>query len=925
MPHLTLQRGLRASTWMVAAVLTGALAAGTLNSFTATAASRTAAPTLPLVQHRIEGLAVPFEANAGQFAPEVAFGARTFAGTLFVTRDGTIVHALAGRPLGDAQQATTTGPGAVANAAQRRGPGWALVERMQGAMPLAPSGLQRSRAQVSRFEGADPTHWRKDIATFSSVDLGLAWPGIGVSLAARGSNVEKLFTVAPGADPDRIQLSIDGAVGLRLDAGGALIAATGHGDVAFTAPVAFQYVAGTRVEVPVHYALLADRAGYRFQVGHYDRTRPLVIDPLLQATYLGGGAADEALAIALDAAGNILVAGFTDSTPFPGTTGGMQPIPGGGRDGYVSKFSGDLTALLKTTYLGGSGSDEIRSMRLDAAGNVYVGGMTSSTNFPGTTGGLQPANAGSIDAFIAKLSGDLATLQQATYLGGGGSEFQGITSMAFEAGGDLLVAGTTLSGDFPSRAGGARPNHAGGTYDAFVSRVAPDLKTLRQSTYYGGSGLDFASVLAIDGNNKVLLVGTHNSTNLPMPGGGAQLSNGGAYDGYVARFSADLTTLEQATYFGGNGDENTAAMALDSAGHVFLAGYTASTNLPAGGSAQSASGGSVDVFVARLSADLTALQKVTYYGGNGFDLASVMVIDTAGNVIVAGTGESSNQPGTAGGYQTVYKGNSDGFIAKFNNDLTVLTQATLFGGSGRDDIPAILIDGGGNYVIAGVTASSDLTGTAGGAQPAYGGGARDAFVARFTANLLANPVVTASAGLHGSVTPASQTALPGRAATVAITPEGGYTAIVTGCGGSLAGTIYTTAAINADCAVTASFLLTQTITTGPPPAVPAFVAGASFVLAAPTSSSGLPVAYASTTPAVCLVAGTTVTMLAPGNCTIVATQAGNGVYAATTSTLNFALAAAASIPALSTYGLAVLSLLMGGAAWWRRRSPVAVG
>ena len=587
----------------------------------------------------------------------------------------------------------------------------------------------------------------------------------------------------------------------------------------------------------------------------------------------------------------------------------------GNTDGYISKFSGNLKTLLQTTYLGGSGDEQIRSMRLDAAGNIYVGGSTSSTDFPGTAGGLQPAKAGGDDAFIAKLSGDMATLQQATYLGGGGDESDGgLVSMALDAGGNLLVAGTTQSGDFPGRIGGGVPNNAG-YRDAYISRVTPDLKTLLQSTYYGGSGLDFATVIAIDGNGKVLITGVHNSTNLPMPGGGAQLTNGGTYDGFVARFSADLTTLEQATYFGGNGDENTAAMALDSAGHVFLAGYTASTNLAAGGSAQATKANSADVFIARLSADLTAVQKVTYYGGNGFDLASVMVIDAAGNVIVAGTGESSNLPGTAGGYQSVYNGNSDGFIAKFNNDLTVLTQATYFGGSGRDDIPAMLIDGGGNYVIAGTTASNDLTGTTGSAQPAFGGGTRDAFVARFTANLLANPVVTASASIHGSVSPASQTVAPGSVATVTVTPDAGYAAAsVTGCGGSLAGAVYTTAAVNADCAVTASFLLAQTITTGLAPAVPMFRPGATFTLTA-TSSSGLAVTYLSSTPAVCTVAGSTVTMVSPGTCTIALAQSGNGVYAAAPSVVaNFGLALP-SIPVLSNAGLWMLSLLLGAGAF----------
>lgn len=915
--------------WGVMAAVAGLLTASCLHTSAAElpVTARHTAPTLAQAKQRADGIAVPFEVNQGQFAAEVAFGARTFAGTLFITRDGTIVHALTGRSAdGVPRSATIPGP----TTAPQRGPGWSLVEKLDGALPLAPSGQNSGTVRVNRFQGSDPTQWHKDIATFSSVDLGQAWPGIGVSLAAHGSNVEKLFTVAPGADPDHIRLSIDGTDGLRLAPDGALIAGTGHGDVAFTAPIAFQHdSAGTRVKVPVHYALLADRRGYRFEVGDYDRTRPLVIDPLLQATYLGGSAADEAFAIALDADGNILVGGFTASSTFPGTTGGLQSTLAGSTDGFVSKFSSNLTTLLQTTYLGGSSDDQIRSMRVDAAGNIYVGGNTSSTDFPSTVGGLQPAKAGGVDAFIAKLSGNMATLQQATYLGGGGDESDGgLVSMAFDAGGNLLVAGTTQSGDFPGRTGGGRPNHAGAR-DAYISRVTSDLTTLLQSTYYGGSGLDFASVIAVDGNGKVLITGVHNSTNLPMPGGGAQVTNGGTYDGYIARFSADLTTLEQATYFGGNGDENTAALALDSAGHVFIAGYTASTNLAAGGSAQSAGGGSVDVFVARLSADLSAVQKVTYYGGNGFDLASTMVIDAAGNVIVAGTNESSNLPGTASGYQSVYSNNSDGFIAKFNNDLTVLTQATYFGGSGREDIRAILIDGGGNYVIAGTTASNNLTGTTGGAQPVFGGGATDAFVARFTANLLAAPIVSNVSPTTGPATGSTSVVITGTNLTGATAVSFGGSAaasftvnsatqITATTPAHVAGAVnlaVTTAGGTATSVGAFSYAFSgQSISFGTAPSV---IVGGTGTVSTTGGASGNARVYASTTVAACTVNSSTgvVTGVIAGtnNCTITANQAGNASYsAAPQASQSFGIGAAPVVAPPPTPSIALLPVTIAG-------------
>jgi len=213
------------------------------------------APTLEQVQQKMAGLAVPFEANQGQFAPEVAFAARTFAGTLFITRDGKIVHALAGKPQQkeeakqgkEAQQNNEVTPvdhtpsDRTGMDRTPRGPGWSLVESLLGAGELTPAGSQPSATRVSRFSGSATPNQHSSIATFDRVRLGEAWPGVSVELAARGNNVEKLFTVAPGTNPKTIRMGIAGAKRLRVGTDGSLIATTGNGDVAFTPPVAFQF------------------------------------------------------------------------------------------------------------------------------------------------------------------------------------------------------------------------------------------------------------------------------------------------------------------------------------------------------------------------------------------------------------------------------------------------------------------------------------------------------------------------------------------------------------------------------------------------------------------------------------------------------------------------------------------------------------
>ncbi len=298
------------------------LAAGGLASLAQ--AAQQPAPDRAAVQQALSGLAVPFEHNVGQFDPQVAYMAKTFAGAVFITRDGRLTYSLPGkaldnrssevRPLAKAQRPRPT----------ERGPGWALSETLIGAQPLTPQGTRQAITHVTRFTPAG-TH---QASTWQGVRLGQAWPGIEVEVAARGANIEKLFHVAPGADPARIGIALRGAQSLRIGEQGELIAATGNGDIAYTAPVAWQDIDGKRLPVAVRYAL---RGGdnqtrhYGFALEGWDRKHALTIDPLIQSTYVGGSGKDVINALAIAANGDVVVGGYTYSTDLSGTSGGAQP------------------------------------------------------------------------------------------------------------------------------------------------------------------------------------------------------------------------------------------------------------------------------------------------------------------------------------------------------------------------------------------------------------------------------------------------------------------------------------------------------------------------------------------------------------------------------------------------------------------------
>lgn len=694
---------------------------------------RSAVAAIDSAQVRSSAIVTPFQANTGEFDGRVAFVAQTAAGSTFVTRDGRLVHSLPG-------PAVVTKASETARGVRARGRGWTLTETLVGARPL-PQGGAASATHVSRFVGNDPSRWRSDVPTFDSVILGEAWPGVRAEIVARGRSVEKIFTVAPGADPRRIAVRVGGARRLSIAPDGALVAHTGNGPVAFSAPVAWQDVDGRRRPVRVAYAVEGHR--YSFKLGSYDHALPLEIDPLLQATYLGGAADDKANALALDAYGNVYVAGSTLSTDFPGTTGGAQGAAPSGYAGptdhvaFVARLSGDLTRLMQATYLGGGWNDEALALAVDAQGNVFVAGSVSYGNFPGTGNGAQPNAGGYVDAFVAKLSGNLAILRQATYLGGKGSDVA--HAMSIDANGNVYVAGTTDSVDFPGTVGGAQAARKDFS-DAFVARLDNALTVVVQSTYLGGRWDDRANALALDRNGNVFVAGMTQSPDLPGTAGGAQpgLIPGGA-DAFVARFNPGLTQLTGATFLGGISYDEAWAIALDKAGNVFVAGQTASQDFPGtAGSAQPIGFGPYDGFVARLNNGLTTLARSTYLGGRNYDAVRALAIEADGGVLAAGYTDSTDFPGVRNGAQSALVGGTKGFIARFDNTLATLTQSTYFGGTTSDLLLALAPHESGALYVAGETVSTNLPETRGAAQPAHGGGAdfnRDAYVARLTSSL----------------------------------------------------------------------------------------------------------------------------------------------------------------------------------------------
>jgi hypothetical protein len=489
-----------------------------------------------------------------------------------------------------------------------------------------------------------------------------------------------------------------------------------------------------------------------------DHLQALTINPSLgYSSYLGGSGLDVVQAVAVDGAGNIYVAGYTNSADFP-LAGAAQPALGGGTcgtsadpfpcpDAFVAKFDPTGTILIYATYLGGSGEDYGVALAVDpATGEAYVAGHTNSHDFP-VVGAFQVASGGGVDAFVAKISADGARVEYATYLGGSGDDFgQGIAV----SGGRAVVAGFTASPNFPTTAGAAQP-FFGGVYDAFVARISADGSGLEFSTYLGGSGQDLAFGVVVDSQGRAHVAGWTDSGDFPTVSAlqstlkagtcGSSLNPFPCPDAFVSQLSEAGSALTYSTYFGGSHADYAFGIALDGEGAVYLTGQTTSTDLPVTPEAFQTSGGgtTVDAFVSKLSPVSGELAYSTYLGGLGADSGLAIAVDGQGDAYVAGSTHGGGFP-VSYPVQAESGGFFDAFLAKVNPAGTALIFSTYLGGSGNERARAAAVGAAGNAWVAGETFSTDFPLTDDALQPAYGGGSFEGFVSRFAD--LGRPVVS---------------------------------------------------------------------------------------------------------------------------------------------------------------------------------------
>lgn len=357
-----------------------------------------------------------------------------------------------------------------------------------------------------------------------------------------------------------------------------------------------------------------------------------------------------------------------------------------------------------SSYLGGSGLDGAAAIAVDALGNAYIAGWTTSANFPSTTGAYQPSLAGMTDAFVAKIDPLGQTLLFSTFLGG--SAYDTAEGIAADAEGNVYVVGSTQSTDFPTL---NLLQSYGGNGDGFIAKLTSS-GTLTYSTYLGGSAADDAHAISVDALGNAYVAGITASNNFPVTARVYQTLLAGASDAFVLKLNATGSSAIYSTYLGGSGTDEANGIAVDDAGNAWVGGSTWSSAFPTQNPLQSY-GGSEDGFVTKLNSSGTGLLFSTFLGGSSADLVKALAADRNGNAYVAGSTGSVDFPVTAGVVQTLQGGFSpdeDAFVVKYNSDGTQVMYSTYLGGAGDDIAYGIAVDAQGYAYVAGETASSNF-------------------------------------------------------------------------------------------------------------------------------------------------------------------------------------------------------------------------
>lgn len=589
--------------------------------------------------------------------------------------------------------------------------------------------------------GSEEKNWVSNVSIYDEVIAKDVYTGIDVryyfekNSSNESVNFRYDFVVNSGANPSNIRIKTD--LGNSSDFSLELI----DSDLTFNTSIGklihqkpYTYQDNRTNEVSSQFQI--NNGIIEFNIGKYDISKTLIIDPLVYSTYLSGNYYDSPNALAVDLNNNVFICGSTYSSDFPRTSGAYNSVKKNYYDGFISKLNSSGSALIYSTFVGGSDYDYATGIAVDTSGNAYVTGYTYSSDFPFTKTAIDTSYNGYSDCFILKLTPAGNALKYSTYFGGLSYDFA--TGIKIDAIGNAFIIGNTNS-IIPVSKNAYKASSVGG-YDCFLAKVDINGSVLLYSSYIGGSNDDFANAMAIDPSNNIYITGYTNSTNFPTTVDVYSNSYKGNSDCFVVKMNTDLPGLSYSTLIGGAYGDYANAIAIDINRNAYITGYTYSADYPTSTIAISNyTYGNYDAFVTKLNSTGSALDYSTYIGGSNHDYGTAIAVNSKGNAFVAGNTYSNDFVTTSNGYDTRQNGTVDGFIFKLNPTGTTLAFSSYFGGIGDESISAIVLKQMDNLFLIGTTYSIDFPTTKGAYNTSFAGYS-DGFISCFSN--LTSPIVT---------------------------------------------------------------------------------------------------------------------------------------------------------------------------------------
>jgi len=584
-------------------------------------------------------------------------------------------------------------------------------------------GREEQEAKFSYFRGKDPRKWVSAAPSFQKVAYRDLYPHIDLVVSGREGRMKNEYVVRPGGDPAAIRLKYDGAKALRVNEKGQLEVQTSKGLLIEDVPLSYQVIDGHRQGVRTEFQVTGEGT-VQFEVSAYRENAELVIDPLTYSTFLGGasddygygiavdgsgnayltgstysdnfpatsydfshngnsdvfltklnswgtdllysaflgGAGDDyGYGIAVDGSGNAYVTGYTESSDFPTTSGAYDTSHNGNYDVFLTKLDSSGTALLYSTFLGGTDGEEGMDIAVDGSGNAYVSGRTNSGDFPTTSGAYDRSRSG-IDVFLTKLNSSGGTLLYSTFLGGTSGER--VYAIAVDGSGNAYVTGYTESSDFPTTSGAYDTSHNGNS-DVFLTKLNSSGTALLYSTFLGGTDGEEGRGIAVDGSGNAHLTGYTYSSSFPTTSGAYDTSFNGLTDAFVTKLNSSGSALLYSTFLGGPDYDFGRGIAVDGSGNAYVIGGTASSDFPTtSGAYDTSHNGNYDVFLIELNSSGTDLPYSTFLGGWASEEGFGIVVDGSGYAYLTGTTGSSTFPTTSGAYDISHSNGSDAFVTK---------------------------------------------------------------------------------------------------------------------------------------------------------------------------------------------------------------------------------------------------------------------